>query len=606
MKRTVKSSKAENRTARRTSVESARRAIRSANEEETEETTVAEDKDGFEVDEEFVDAVNEETDFGSDNVAKEDVIEAIQAIDVVADSILTASGEEDFEFNADDVIDKIQEVIESDEFELEAEAESPTEDDELPEELNNSVVRVMVQDADGTVTNIESGVEDNDVGGDDFGSDIYSDSFDGDDATMFDTDEVDMGDIELDDEADSDDTELAVVGNSRNPSTNYRKGYMKLSSSLKNENKKVWNSAFKAVKKMIGSSTELTSAHWAIVSMIAKDMAKKESLANNKKVETMKRVLSAIKKSDELKQRLTNSFEEIEKDISASESECKPKEEVGTEFSAKEESTDNGGIVNTPNEVGENWGEPNEPKKDVENANDAVELRAPSEGIVEVDVPVTNGFKTIVMKPMGSGAYKVIGSKLCKSNKIAVRTVRNSRLATKGMSSNVPLKSGTIINLANGKAILLKNSNTAGMLAFYGKFEKGEQKAPYFASLTNGFCLISQSKKGADLFASAEKANLREMLIAQARKTAEVASDKAERVFNSQIRDERMKNRKALSNARKQAMAREDELKAIADNREMERLFQSNVATKKAEVREAQKLDNARQEGLSKLYDSMF
>lgn len=603
MKRTVKSSKAENRTAKRTSVKSARRAIRSANEEETEEMTVAEDKDGFDVDEEFVDAVNEETDFGGDNVAKEDVIEAIQAIDAVADAVLTESGEDNFEFDADELLDKIQETISSDEFALdEAEAESPTEDDELPEELNNSVVRVMVQDADGTVTNIESGVEDE---SNDFGSDIYADSFDGDDATMFDTDEVDMGDIELDDEADSDDTELAVVGNSRNPSTNYRKGFMKLSSSLKNENKKVWNSAFKAVCKMVGS-TELTSAHWAIVSMIAKDMAKKESLANNKKVETMKRVLSAIKKSDELKQRLTNSFEEIEKDISASESDCKPTEEVGSDLSAKEESVDNGGLVNTPNEVGENWGEPKEPKKDVENANDAVELRAPSEGIVEVDVPVTNGFKTIVMKPMGSGAYKVIGSKLCKSNKIAVRTVRNSRLAMKGMSSNVPLKSGTIINLANGKAILLKNSNTAGMLAFYGKFEKGEQKAPYFASLTNGFCLISQSKKGSDLFASAEKANLREMLIAQARKTAEVASNKAERVFNSQIRDERMKNRKALSNARKQAMAREDELKAIADNREMERLFQSNVATKKAEVREAQKLDNARQEGLSKLYDSMF
>lgn len=358
MKKTVKSSKAENRTAKRTSVESTRRAIRSAN--ENEET---ENKDGFEVDEELIDAVNEETEFGGDNVAKEDVIEAIQAIDAVAASVLEESGENNGEFNADEVIEKIQEVVGADDFEL-AEEESPAEEgDELPEELNNSVVRVMVQDTDGTITNIESGADD---GADDYGSDIYDDSFDGDDATMFDTDELDTGDIELDDESDSDDTELAVVGNSRVASTKYRKGYMKLSSSLKNENKKVWNSAYKAVREMIGSSTEMTSAHWAIVSMIAKDMAKKESIANEKKVATMKRVLNAMAKSDTLKQKLTNTFikndGEIDTTVSMPESETKPEETVGQGAGQSQESVDNGGLVNTSDEVGENWGDAPEPK----------------------------------------------------------------------------------------------------------------------------------------------------------------------------------------------------------------------------------------------------
>lgn len=139
-------------------------------------------------------------------------------------------------------------------------------------------------------------------------------------------------------------------------------------------------------------------------------------------------------------------------------------------------------------------------------------------------------------------------------------------------------------------------------MAFYGKFEKGAEKAPYYASLTNGVCLISQSKKGADLFASAEKANLKEMLLAQARKTAEVAGAKAERVYNSKLNDERTKHRKALSNALKQASAKEDELKAIADKREMERLFQSNVKAQKESVTERQKIQNNHLNGLNDLY----
>lgn len=596
MKRTVKSSKAENRTAKRTSIKSAkeRKAIRSAAEDEVEE------KDGFEVDEELIDAVNDEKDFGGDTVAKEDVIEAIQAIDAVASSILEESGEDNGTFDADELIEKIQEVISSDDYEVEmAEEEVPTEDDELPEELNNSVVRVMVQDADGNVTNIESGEPNENAG-----SDIYTDTFDDTEATMFDTDEIDTNDIELDEESDSDDTELAVVGNARNPSTNYRKGFMKLSSSLKGENKKVWNSAFKKVCKMVGSKKLTSSAQWAIVSMIAKDMAKKEAVTNENKVVTMKRVLSALAKSETFKQKLTNAFEEIDTEISAPESECKPREVVGNNPSQSQESFDDSGVVNgVANEIGENFGEAPESNTDADSGE--VELRAP-DGIVEVDVPVHNGFKTIVMKPMGSGAYKVIGSKFCKSNKIAVRTVKNAELARKGMTTNIPLKSGTIINLANGKAILLKNSNTAGMLGFYGKFEKGKMKAPYYANLTNGFCLISQSKKGTDLFASAEKANLKEMLIAQAHKTATVASEKAERVFNSQIRSEKERSRKALSNARKQSMAKENELKAIAEKREMERLFQSNVSAQRRSAHEAQQLQNNHLNGLNDLYSRMF
>ena len=86
------------------------------------------DQDQFEVDEEMIDSISDSEEFAGEDVSKEDIIEAIQAIDALADSVLEKSDSEDTPVDADSLLDAVEAMIEApaedeEEFEMEEDEE---------------------------------------------------------------------------------------------------------------------------------------------------------------------------------------------------------------------------------------------------------------------------------------------------------------------------------------------------------------------------------------------------------------------------------------------------------------------------------------------------
>ena len=214
-------------------------------------------EDLFELDEQAINEISNAEEFADVEITNEDIMDAIQAIDAVADAVIEKADAEEKEVDADAVLEQVTEILEK-----LVEDEQPTEEEiteaEIPEEIANSVVRVMVS-------------EDGEVEVEQKPDEIYEAEVDGLNTTVFDTtEECPVENLEDTADAEKVEDDVLIIGNSAAKS--FRKGYMTVKSST---NKKAWSNAFKKVKKMVGSS-KLKAAHWVIVSALAKKEEEEE------------------------------------------------------------------------------------------------------------------------------------------------------------------------------------------------------------------------------------------------------------------------------------------------------------------------------------------
>ena len=537
--------------------------------------------DEFELDQEAIDAVNAEEGFGED-ISDSDVKDALVAIAAIADQVI----EEGEELEPEQVVEKVAEIVEGDDFEPEAETEEVevSEEEEMPEELNNALVRVMVQEGDEVEID-GSTVED----------EIRQETIDGETATVFDT-VSDSGDSfeEMDFAEDSDEADegLIVVGNSLVKNPSYKKGFVTLKNSVQKKVGKCWSAAYKKVRAMIGSR-KMNAKDWAIVSCLALSMSKKEKVASAAKANNMKRVMTAVKNNADFKKEFTNMIgsgchgkkkeeekqkkektnKEVESSRKAIKSELSDEIEQSTETEKAEQpeetvATDFGKVDTNPDfaegEVVEPYGDVPTVPADGTPVDDPKDLIEPgAEDVVEVAVPLESSTRRIVLKKIMNSVYKVVGT----------------RLTSRRLVNRRPLKSGTVICLKNGKAILLKNSNTAGMLAFYGKLIKSSSKAPYCAVKAEDGVYITQNKKGSDMFALAEKKCLMNS-IANARK-----------VQSSRVAESRLARRRSLMNNLRNRKA--EALKSARLAR-LEKIRNSRVASSELKNEKLRTLKNSR------------
>jgi len=346
----------------------AKRLIKSAEEIEEQET-----EDQFELDESVVDEVSNAEEFADVEITNEDIMDAVEAIDALADAVIEKADAEEKEIDADALLDQVRDMID-DSHEEEPEEEE-IEEAELPEEIESSVVRVMVSE-DGAI-DVEQKPDE-----------VYDSTIDGLECTMFDTsDDIPMDDLEETADADKTEDDVLVIGNSA--SKKFKKGYLKIKSSA---NKKAWSNAYKKVKKMVGSSKKLTAAHWAIVAALAKKEEEEDKL--KKKIEC--RLIRAIRSNKAVKAKF---FKYIKSNFDEFDSEGAPESETKPDMTA--EPTNNGYAeegdptnATSPEEVESQVGDPVEnPDKQVEGTTEDIVL--PDEAIVVVDVPLTNSTRKV-------------------------------------------------------------------------------------------------------------------------------------------------------------------------------------------------------------------
>ena len=100
------------------------------------------DENQFELDESIVDEVSNAEEFADVEITNEDIMDAVEAIDALADAVIEKADAEEKEIDADELLDQVRDMIDdSHEEELE---EEEFEEAEIPEEIESSVVRVMV------------------------------------------------------------------------------------------------------------------------------------------------------------------------------------------------------------------------------------------------------------------------------------------------------------------------------------------------------------------------------------------------------------------------------------------------------------------------------
>lgn len=366
----------------------ARTLIKSAEENQTEENQ-------FELDEQAIDEISNAEEFADVEISNEDIMDAVEAIDALAAAVIEKADGEEKEVNADELLDAVTDLIEDSH-----EEEETTEDIELPEEIESSVVRVMVSE-DGAI-DLEQKPDE-----------IYQSDVDGLDATVFDT--TDDYDFAVEDSAPSEDIEddTLIIGNSA--SKKMKKGYITIKSST---NKKVWSSAVKKVKKMVGSA-KFTPAHWAIVSAIA---AKAEAEAKlNKQIQS--KLVNYIKSNKDMKAKFMNY---IKSDVAGQDTQPEIQPEGQTASEAATDQTaepQNNGFEETtgaekdagnPEGTTSQSGNPTEdPDRQDEREG---EIALPEEEIIVVEVPLTNSKRNVRLQRVrsskkGYNLYKVVSSK---------------------------------------------------------------------------------------------------------------------------------------------------------------------------------------------------
>ena len=592
----------------------AKRLIKSA-----EETENQKDEDQFEIDESIVDEVSNAEEFADVEITNEDIMDAIEAIDALADAVIEKADAEEKEINADELLDQVTEMLEGsheeddegadeevsdEEFELE-------EEEELPEEIANSVVRVMVSE-DGAI-DVEQTPDA-----------VYDETVDGMECTVFDTcDDYPLEDME--ETADVEDTEddVLIIGNSA--SKKYRKGYITLKSSA---NKRAWSHAYRKVKKMVGSS-KLKAVHWAIVSALAEKEAAKKEL--DKKIKCC--LVKCIKNN---KDRKIAFFKSIKSELSQddiqpegqTETEAKPDMIAEPENNGFEEQSNDGvpAEAGDPDGVTEEFGNPEEDPDRQDEREDEIVL--PEENIVVVDVPVTNSTRKIKLQ-------KVRSSKERKYNLYKVVSDRN-----------VSMLDGMVVK--SGKLAYCFRATSQGMLACCAKFVPNG-KGRYKPVIKNNKVVITRGGEFAPIFQNYENIQIARAIVSARRDAVKSANRKAPGVMRGRRTEimnrldkqpatsrrpvrNRLERKPVMNGLRKPAMnglrkpvmnsnamavkrAQFNERKAIESKLELQRLheqeerqriFQSSQAQMNEE-RVAIKSRNARNEQtLNKAYGSMF
>lgn len=574
----------------------------------------AEETNQFDVDEKLVDEIANSDEFKDVEVSTEDVLDAVQAINALAEAVIEKADAEEKKVDADTLLDEVRDMIdnshEDEDFELE-------EGEELPEELVNSAVRVMVSE-DGAIELEQTPDE------------VYNADVDGLECTVYDT--CELPPIEVEDTGDTDKTEddILVIGNSK--SKNFKKGFVKLNSS---KNKKAWSAAFKKVKKMI-KNEKMTPAHWAIVSVLAKKeedenkVQKKIECALVKKIRSNKALKSALIKS-------SSEFDDAGQPIA----ETKPEETVGEGNNGYKEDGDPT-KAKSPETVDSTSGNPVEDPDMLVDKEDDVVL--PSENIIVLEVPLTNSKRKIAFKKVYSSTRK---------NFVAYKAVRaDENLAT--------ILNGKIMPC--GKVAYMFKNTANGLLACAAKFDGGNGKLT--TVITNGKVSIGKGKEY-PIFNSIERfMNAKSIINARRssmldRKREIMSNARKERVKRMALRSrmERKNRKPVLSMAERRAkmekmkalrsrMERKDELlnarkpnrmvassrvnpevikakmearkaKMVANNtvrqlnqmheaEERKRLFQSSQAVMNEERIAIKQDANKNTNALSKMYDSMF
>ena len=448
---------------------------------------VSAEEDQFEVDESIIDEVSNAEEFADVEVTEDDIVDAVQAIEALADAVIEKANVEEKEIDADALLDEVRDMIDET-HEEEPEEDDFSEEEELPEELVNSAVRVMVSE-EGAVEVEQSPDE------------VYDDTLDGLECTVFDT--CDDVPLDVEDDAPNAGDDVLVIGNSK--SNKYKKGFVVLKSSA---NKKAWSAAYKKVKKMVGSS-KLTPAHWVIVSALAKKEEEKDKL--KKKIEC--KLIKTIRSNKETKAKFCGKFlkssEDFEPNGGATDPKNKPEDTTGEgnpgyQEEGKTENMDSPEQIK-PEDVTNNSGDKTE-KLDAEGVD------VPNEPIIVVDVPLTNSKKKVRME------------------KIA------SRLDTRGYNLYRIVKSTKELETLNGKVIkcgkvgfAFKNT-TQGIMCCVAPFVS-TGKGSYKPVIKNNKVVISTGKM-TDVFSSAEKVIIAKKIASariEGRKEA-IRSSKAEAI----------------------------------------------------------------------------
>ena len=288
---------------------------------------------------------------------------------------------------------------------------------------------------------------------------VYDTVIDDVPCTVFDT--CDTPDVEVEDEGETDEEDVLVIGNSR--SKKFAKGFVKITSCA---NTKAWNKAYKKVKKMVGSS-KLTAAHWAIVSALANSMDKAEK-AKKKKIQSA--LLKLIKNNKNFNAKFTKLIKsDVEPEIAEegqSEKDVKPEETVQNNpgYTEEKDITEE----KSPEEV-------DSEHKDVEpptpwDTNE--EVVVPTENIINLEVPVKGITQKLILR-------KVSSSK--KYNASTYKVLNSSKIASF-------VESGKIVKMGNIACCFKKTPS--GTFACFARFEKSDDKATKYKPVIKNNCIV--------------------------------------------------------------------------------------------------------------------
>ena len=414
---------------------------------------VKSENDQLDIDEELINEVSNADEFKDKDLTAEDVVEALQAIDALADAVLEKADAEQKELNADQLLDEVRDMIDTTH---EEESEELSAEEELPEELTNAAVRVMVSD-------------EGDIQVEKVPDEIYDDEIDGLDCTVYDT--CDMPALEIEDTADEFGDDLLVIGNSKSKS--FRKGYMKLASSV---SKKAWSAAYKKVRKMVKSG-KLTAAHWAIVSAVANKIEERNKFMKKLECALVKKIRSS---ADYKKRLLKSDMQEAVDDAGVEKKKVEPEEIAGKDNPGYEQEN----MEKSPEIVDSQSGNPTvDPEKQNEREGDIPVL---DDEMITLDVPLANSRRKIALKKVianhrkGFSAYRVLG---------ANDTIKSAL-------------DGKVVKSGKGAFIFKDTAN--GLLACAAKFI-GDGKGTYGMFIKNGKVVIAKAGEAVKLFNNVEK-----------------------------------------------------------------------------------------------------
>lgn len=592
-------------------------------------------EDQLQIDEQMVDEVVNADEFKDTDITPKDVLDAVAAIDALADAVIEKADAENKELDPDTLLDEVRDLIDETHEDTEVELE---EEEILPEELTNSAVRVMVSEDGGVEVETKP-------------DEVYASDVDGLECTMYDTCTLPPVDVEeTGTPTEETEDDLLVIGNSK--ATNFKKGFVTLTSS---SNKKAWSAAFKKVKKMIGNA-KMTAAHWVIVSALAKKEEENDKL--KKKIECA--LVKKIRSNSEIKSKLLKSSEDFA-DGSAPENETKPEAEVQNKSGYSEEGEPTN--AKSPEHVDSQSGNPTkDPDKQNEREDDIV---LPEGDVVTLDVPLTNSVRKVAMKKVysskrrGFNAYRILGAsanlikaldgKVVKSGKIAFafKDTANGLLACaakhvdSGKGAYTTVMSNNQVIIAKGEDCKIFNNVERfmnGQRAMSARKvvkssleeeikkvldEKGLKLNPDgdTPNLSAAVDYIEDNKdwyvgtdaKKAEKWVRDTMQNTDDLITASAKKPIKQSNKNRPSISEIRSRVEaRMAKREALKShfeARKakiQSSKQVDELRKMHDAEERQRLFQSSQTVMNDEKIAIKQCTNRNAAALEAMYKNMF